>query len=192
MSCWVGLAEVECEVGLRQEFDAVDEFGIVGLGVEVTVPDVAVADAEVERVFVEAFEVFGEVCVIGFEVADHAGHDGFVGHDVEYPLVIFEQGAAFEFYRTDDIEAFDQIAEEGRGGGFVDGAIFGRPGNAAGAVHIEEVDVAVDDGDGWGCQGSGGGGGEEGPAIHAALSLSRDSLIRAGRLGWGCRRDRWR
>ena len=87
------IRRVEHEIGIGQQFQAVDEHRVVRLLRDVTSPEIPVADPAEERVLPVTIEVLLEFRLVGLQVADDADDDRVALRDLEHPEVVFDPRA---------------------------------------------------------------------------------------------------
>src|SRR5258707_12651817 len=110
-------------------------------------PEVAVADAAIQRIAMEAIQLLAKIRLVRFQIADHPYDDRILGRHVEDPLVVFQPGAGFHFDGAYYAERRRDLAIAIRQSRLIkDGVLLGRPRYALRTPRIEQMDVRIDDG----------------------------------------------
>jgi len=142
----IGVCTFEDEAGIGQGTKAVEEVRFREVVKQIAIPQIAVADAEEERVFVKTVKLIAEGGVGGIQIADDAEDEWLGPGDIEQPFVVREKRAALDGDASGDSELPGKKLEAWRKSGFVESGTIGRwPGDTAGPGGIEEVNVRVDD-----------------------------------------------
>lgn len=183
----IGVGGFEGETGLGERTEIVQESwpgaGLREVRGEVTIPEIAVADAQKEGAAMQAIKICTEAGRAGDEIADEADHERVLLDDVEQPVVVGGERAGFNRDRADDAERCGESLEAVWKGWVVDQVAGLGPGNATGTRWVEEMDVRVEDRKRRCGRGKGAGerireriaagaesGGEKGTAIHFGVA----------------------
>ena len=142
----VGIGALEDEAGIGEGTESIVKVRLREVVEQVAVPEIAVADAEEERVFVKAVELIAEGGVGGIEVPDDA-EDEWVGPgNIEQPVIIGEKRAALNGDAASDSKLPGESLQTRRKSRLIEGGyVRSWPGHSAGAGWIEEVNVSVND-----------------------------------------------
>ena len=186
-----GIRRVQRQVGLLQQLKSFYKGWVCNLVHQVVSPEIAVPDAEKKPVLVVTVQIFLELGLVGLKIADGADHHPVRVHDFEHPEVVFDPWAGLDLNRAHNPQRRCQLAiSRGQCGLRVSRA--GRIGSALWPRLVEQMDVAVDDGNrgrlslhGPGC-GDGGSGPEWNPGTLGEEVRSSRSTVSLAQ--GGCRR----
>ena len=84
----VGVGAFEHKARIGKSTKAIEKVWLADVGEQITVPEIAVADSEKERVLVESVEVGAEGRIGGIEVSDDSEDEWMRRGDVEKPVVV--------------------------------------------------------------------------------------------------------
>ena len=126
-----------------------DELGLRELVGEVAAPQIAVTDAQKQRILTKTVEISRKSASARLQMSDCSDDDGVIFGDVEHPLVVFDERARLHLDGADDPERLGDFAIARRQRRHVQRlVVLRRPGHAARPRGVEQVNVRIDNRDG--------------------------------------------